>query len=77
MTHVDTQSLDSSISKKKAKKRKREACQREAEDALGDSAGDESLSRTNHVVPEKTCEPSTGTDCSAVYSSHKHSIETC
>lgn len=67
MTDIDTQSLDLSASKKKAKKRKREAHQREAEDAQGDNAGDESLSQTNHMVLEKTCKPSTGTD-------HKHSI---
>lgn len=58
--------------KKKAKKRKREAHQSEAEDAHGDDAGGEPLSQTNHVVLEKTCKPSTGTDGSFVYGFHKY-----
>lgn len=74
MMHIDTESLDLSVSKKKAKRRKREAHQREAEDAHGYGAGDESLGQTSHVVLEKTCKPSTGTDGSFVYSSHKYSI---
>lgn len=70
--HVDTESVDSRVLKKKAKKRKREAQQREVGDAHEDSAGDESHDPTNHVVPEKTCKPSTGTDGSFAYRSLKH-----
>lgn len=69
---IDTESLDLSVSKKKAKKMKREAHQREAEDAHGDNAGDKPLSQTNHVVLEKTSKPSTGTAHSFVYSGHKY-----
>lgn len=68
--HIDTESLDLSVSKKKAKKRKREAHQREAH---GDNAADEPLGQTDHVVLEKTWKPSTGTDGSFIYSSHKYS----
>ncbi|XP_046721965.1 ubiquitin carboxyl-terminal hydrolase 36 isoform X2 [Silurus meridionalis] len=59
MTHLHTETLDVIVSKKKAKKSKREAHQRAAEDANGDNAGDEPLSQTDHAVLEKTCKPST------------------
>lgn len=73
MTHAGTESPDLSVSKKKNKKRKREAYQREAEDAQEGNADDESPSQTNHVTLEKTCKPSTGTNSNFVYSSQKYS----
>ncbi|KAF5902640.1 ubiquitin carboxyl-terminal hydrolase 36 [Clarias magur] len=57
--HTDSESLDLSVSKKKNKKRKREALQREVEDAQENSAADEPLRQTNHVVLEKTIKPNT------------------
>lgn len=62
MMHIDPESLDLSVSKKKAKKRIREARQREAEHAPVDDTGVEPSSPTNHSVLEKTCKPSSGTE---------------
>lgn len=62
MMHIDTEVQVLSVSKKKAKKRNREAHQREAEDAHGEDAVDEPISQANHVVLEKSCKPSASDD---------------
>ncbi|TSK87561.1 Ubiquitin carboxyl-terminal hydrolase 36 [Bagarius yarrelli] len=58
MTNVDVESLELSVSKKKAKKRKREAHKIAIEDARWGDAGDESHSQDNYVIKEETCIPS-------------------
>lgn len=67
ITQRDSESLDVTVLKKKNKKRKRDALQTEVEEAQENSAADEPLSQTNHVVLEKTSKPNTGINGSFLY----------